>query len=255
MSKDEGDLRWAKQRMRTNSYFFEWDFDLMEEEYLEGFDDNSYLMKTLYEFNTGRYEEALKTAKARAELYPTCGTCQAYLANALFFMGKTQEAKKVIGQNFELFNDNYQFLREAALLSYYLGAYEMSQEALRVIRFTFNDNSPTTLFLIAVNHNINGDVSVEKETLEILLEQYHNQNSGSPAWNLAKYYAHKGEYENSLTWLQRSFERRDVEMIWLRTEPLFAPLRKDTRYLEIYKNVGFPVPPAVVPEDVARAIQ
>jgi TolB-like protein len=255
ISKDENDLIWATQKMRANSYFFEWDFDLMEKEYLQGFDDNSYLMKTLYEINTGRYEAALKTAKSQADLHPSCGVCQAYLANALFFAGKTEDAKTVIDLNFELFNDNYRFLREAALLSYYLGAYEMSQEALRAIKFTFNDNSPTILFLIAVNHNVNGDSYVEKETLEILFEQYQNQNSGSPAWNLAKYYAHTGEYENSITWLQRSFERHDVEMIWLRTEPLFAPLRKDSRYLEIYKNVGFPVPPAVVPEDVSRTIQ
>ena len=255
ISKDENDHMWATQRMRTNSYFFEWDFDLMEKEYLEGFDDNSLLMKTLYELNTGRYEAALKTAKSRADLYPNCGVCQAYLANALFFMGKREDAKTVLDHNFELFNDNYRFLREAALLSYYLGAYQMSQEALRAIKFTFNDNSPTTLFLIAVNHNVNGDASVEQETVEILHEQYQNQNSGSPAWNLAKYYAHTGEYENSIAWLQRSFERHDVEMIWLRAEPLFSPLRKDPRYLDIYKNVGFPVPPAIAPEDVSRTIQ
>ncbi|MDM9630272.1 TPR end-of-group domain-containing protein [Robiginitalea aurantiaca] len=255
MSKDEGDLRWAKQRMRTNSYFFEWDFDLMEKEYLEGFDDNSYLMKTLYEFNTGRFEEALQTAELRADRYPACGVCQAYLANALFFLGRLNESTRVLDQNFDLFNDNYTFLREAAITYYYLGDYSKSQEALKRIRFIYNDNSPTILFLMAVNYNVSGDTNAEKEILDSLLEQYRNQNSGSPAWNLAKYYAHTGEYENSITWLQRSFERYDVEMIWLRTEPLFAPIRKDPRYLEIYKNVGFPVPPEVFPEDVSRTIQ
>lgn len=254
LSEDPNDLRWARLRIRTNSYFFEWAFDFMEKEYSAGFDDNSYLMKTMYELNTGRFDEALSTAQFRAEEYPTCGTCQAYLANALYFMGRSAEAKKVLDQNFELFFDNYQFLREAAMSYYNLGAYDMSQEAVRRIRFTFNGNSPDIQFLTAVNHQVNGDAGEAEKTVDILKEQYRNHNSGSPAWYLAKYYAHMGDYEIAITWLQRSFERHDVEMIWLRTEPLFAPIRSDPRYLAIYKKVGFPVPPAILPEGVSRAL-
>ena len=58
-----------------------------------------------------------------------------------------------------------------------------------------------------------------------------------------------------MEWLQQSFQNREVEMVWLRSEPLFAPVRNDPRYLEIYRKVGFPVPPDVVPEDVERAIR
>lgn len=255
LSEDPADIRWAKHRMRINAYAFEWDFDLMEKDYLAGFDDSSTLTKTLYEFNTGRFEAALNTARLRAEAYPTCGSCQVYLANALFYMGRETEAKKVLDQNFELFNDNYSFLREAALSYYNLGDYEMLEEALRRIKTTFDGSSPDIQFLTAVNHQANGNTSEEAKSVENLQEAYRNNNSGSPAWYLAKYYAHKGDLEETIAWLQRSFERRDVEMIWLRTEPLFAPVRNDSRYLEIYKEVGFPVPPPIVPEGVPIPIR
>jgi TolB-like protein/Tfp pilus assembly protein PilF len=255
LSKDKSDLRWAMHRMRFNSYVYEWDFELIEKHYLAGFDDNSTLFKTAYELNTGRFEEALQTARLRAEQYPTSGACQVYMANALYFAGKFKEAKSVLDQNFELYNDDHHFVKWAASLYYYLGDFNRSQEALRRMKFTFNDTSANTLFLTAVNHEVNGDSSAEEATVQTLLEMYQNNHSGSPAWYLAKYYAHIGDYEASIAWLQRSFDRRDVEMIWLRTEPLFAAIREDQRYLEIYKNVGFPIPPATLPEGVARTIQ
>jgi TolB-like protein len=255
LSEDRSDLIWARLRMRFNSYVFDWNFDLMEQDYLAGFEDNSMLTKTLYELNTGRFEEALKTAKLKAEGNPTCGSCQVYLAHALFYLGRSAKAKDVVDQNFELFNDSYNFLREAAFLYYNIGDYNMSQETLRRIAATFNANTPDIQFLTAVNHEVNGDSGVAVKTVEILKEQYAKKNSGSPAWYLAKYYAHTGDYESTLAWLQKSFNRRDVEMIWLRTEPLFAPVRKDPRYLEIYKTVGFPVPPEIIPEGVSRKIQ
>ncbi len=73
--------------------------------------------------------------------------------------------------------------------------------------------------------------------------RFEANESGSPAWFTALYYASIGNHEKALEWLQKSYDRHEVEMIWLREEPVLKPVRSDPRYIELYHKVGFPMPP------------
>ncbi|MDZ7658018.1 TPR end-of-group domain-containing protein [Fodinibius sp.] len=75
--------------------------------------------------------------------------------------------------------------------------------------------------------------------LEELFTKYNEGSSGSPAWFIALYYCTLNDYERAFEWLNKSYERHEVEMTWLREEPLLAPLRNDPRYVDLYEKVGF----------------
>ena len=104
------------------------------------------------------------------------------------------------------------------------------------------------LWLNAVHEEINGNIEGANKYLSELQDKYEKEDSGSPAWFIALYYCHSKDYENAFTWLQKSYERHEAEMIWLREEPLLIPLRNDKRYLEMYDKVGFTMEPHRTPE-------
>ena len=86
------------------------------------------------------------------------------------------------------------------------------------------------------------------EYLSELNKRYENGDSGSPAWFMALYYCHSQDYESAFNWLQKSYDRHEMEMVWLREEPLLIPWRNDKRYLELYTKMGFPIELHSTPE-------
>ncbi len=71
-------------------------------------------------------------------------------------------------------------------------------------------------------------------------KMYDEISSGSPAWFLALYYSVLGDDQSTFEWLEKSYERHEVEMTWLKMEPLLDPYKKDPRYLDPLVRMNFP---------------
>jgi DNA-binding winged helix-turn-helix (wHTH) protein/TolB-like protein len=48
-----------------------------------------------------------------------------------------------------------------------------------------------------------------------------------------------GEREQALDWLQKAYEERSSELIYLKASPIYEPLRSDPRFIELLARVGF----------------
>lgn len=59
-------------------------------------------------------------------------------------------------------------------------------------------------------------------------------------YNLALIYAGLGMKEESLTWLEKSYEVRDYRMIWLKVEPQFDSLRSDQGFIALLQRMRLP---------------
>ena len=59
----------------------------------------------------------------------------------------------------------------------------------------------------------------------------------SPA-HRANMYAALGNREQALTWLERAFEERDDELVWIAVEPWYEPLRAEPRFTAIVMRMG-----------------
>ena len=102
-----------------------------------------------------------------------------------------------------------------------------------------NDNPSILIWLDAVFAKIDGENEMATLSLDQLMQLYDTHSSGSPAWFIALYYCYFEDYEKAFIWLQKSFDRHEVEMTWLREEPLLIPLRNDKRYKDLYHKIGF----------------
>jgi TolB-like protein/Tfp pilus assembly protein PilF len=61
-----------------------------------------------------------------------------------------------------------------------------------------------------------------------------------PLYYLARDYADLGDRQAALAALNKSYENRDTELLWLLVDPELDPLRSDARFEELVKRVGFP---------------
>ncbi len=220
-----------------NGYFYyDWDLKKTERFYHEGnIISDDYLIKT------GRFEEALNLVEQSIMADPSDGVYYSFKAECLMFLGKMEKAIELLAMTDPLYQDNWWYLREASKIYYYLGEYEKSYAHLVTMINNFPEDDPPMIYwLRAVHHQLKGETDKVQLDLQKIEEAYHSGSSGSPAWFMAMYYCHLEDYEKAFQWLQKSFDRHEVEMTWIKEEPLLAPVRTDPRYQEMFNKVGFP---------------
>jgi len=64
------------------------------------------------------------------------------------------------------------------------------------------------------------------------------QHDYIPGTSIATIYTALGDKENAITWVQRAYEQRDVELSFLKVRHTWDPLRTDPRFVAIAKGVG-----------------
>jgi len=69
-----------------------------------------------------------------------------------------------------------------------------------------------------------------------LIETHHD----TAAVQIAQAYAYRGERPKACDWLDRAVVQRDPGLINLKTDPLFAGLREDTRYKTVLRKMNLP---------------
>lgn len=233
----------AEEELNTGRFFYDWNFELVEN-FHQKILRNSILYKPSvisldYPIKTGRPEQTLKSIEYYTINDPSNVFYPFFKAEAMFYLGATDEANEILTQTDPLYNDNWFYLRESTKLYFYLGEYEKSKIQLEKITSQFPDYPPILMWLNAIYAQIDGNSKVSNQYLVELQNEYNKGSSGSPAWFLALYHSHINDYEKTFEWLQKSYDRHEVEMTWLREEPLLAPIRNDLRYKDLYEKVGF----------------
>ncbi|MCE2614068.1 helix-turn-helix domain-containing protein [Flavobacteriaceae bacterium D16] len=227
----------VQQLLLDGLYVYEWDFETMEREYKKSSAASIYLLQT------GRTEEALDMINDRIEKRPNSAFIYTKKAETLFHLARYEEAFDLLESKDSLIIRHLASLREAAKLCFYLQNYERSKWYLEQYMVKNKERPPIIIWLKALHNSLEDNTTELESNLNILRSQYLEEVSGSPAWFLALYYCWSGDREKAFEWLQKSYDRHEVEMIWLREESVLIPLRSDPRYVDLYHKVGFPTPP------------
>ncbi|WP_276165365.1 helix-turn-helix domain-containing protein [Zobellia alginiliquefaciens] len=234
----------VEEELYTGNFYYEWNFEMVEQFYQTkskgSFYVNTPIINTDYAIKMGRYHEAIENIDKHLLRDPSLiGVFFCRKAEALMFLGNSKGAIDLLNSTVLPYSDNLFYLRESAKQYFYLGEHEKSKTQLKKIFNQFPDYPPLLMWLNAVFAQIDGNTEAISKHLAELHAKYENGSSGSPAWFIALYYAHTKDYESTFEWLQKSYDRHEVEMTWLREEPLLAPIRNDSRYKDLYENVGF----------------
>ncbi len=62
----------------------------------------------------------------------------------------------------------------------------------------------------------------------------------SPSYFIAAVYTAMGQNDLAIQWLEKAYRDHEVEMYWLKVEPLFRPLHNDARFQNIVNRIGYP---------------
>ncbi|MGK7391224.1 MAG: helix-turn-helix domain-containing protein [Candidatus Cyclobacteriaceae bacterium M2_1C_046] len=229
----------ALNDMGSASFYFEWDFDKARS-YINKINKirgvyNNFSSDFYIKMNEPK--KALSLTETHIRLDPSNSTYYIFNAEANFFLGDTAKAIEIFDKATNLYEDQF-ILREAAKLYYYFGEIEKSKKALEKHYLLYSDRPPIMIWLQAI-HSYHEN-KPHQQYIDQLLELYQNGSSGSPAWFLALYYAVKGNKDKTFEWLQKSYNKREVEMTWLKMEPLLHPYKEDNRYKALVDKIGFP---------------
>ena len=229
--------------LSTGYFYYDWDFERVEPYYqhcLSNFSfDRTPAIVADYAIKTGRYKEAIVAMEKSIAIDPSIGIFYAFKGEALMLLGNRKEAIGLMNAGNTLFSDNWWYLRESAKLLYYLGEYAKSKDQLEILKNNYPDYPPIIMWLNGVYADMDGDKDKASRHLQELENEYAKGSSGSPAWFLALYYCTLQDYEKAFMWLQRSYDRHEVELTWFQEEPLLTPLRNDPRYKVLYDKIGF----------------
>lgn len=180
-----------------------------------------------------RFDEAIAEAKRTEELEPLSFVASSHLGWIYYLSGKNDEAIEQCRKILELDPSSFPARR-------YLGlAYEakgMHAEAIAEFQTGVKlSGSPLMLALLGHAYAVAGK---KAEALQVLkdLEQLQEQRYVSP-YTVAAIHAGLGDQEQAFKWLDTAVETRDIWLMNLKVDPVFAKLRNERRFTDILARI------------------
>jgi len=226
-------------------FYYKWNFDFVETYLIERGEINVYRQPEGdaigdYLMKVGRYNLSLQWVNDCINKFPLTAFAYGFKAKALILANRNNEANDVLVKSDLLFSDDQWYLREAAIAHFYLGNYSASKILVDKLNSNFSDRAPAHIWLDAVHAFHDKENGAAKKHLNELLQKHNEKASGSPAWFISMYYFFAKDVENGFKWLQTSYDRHEVEMTWLKEEPLLRPYRDHPTYQSLYEKMGWP---------------
>jgi TolB-like protein/Tfp pilus assembly protein PilF len=173
-------------------------------------DKNSILnwvqMSLTYYFDS-QQEKALETIETATHLFPNSEFV--FLNSIRLFVYMAKYGKAIV-----LFEKGTEDKQLSDLISYYLGH-------------------------LGIAYLKTGNKTKSATFLNELIKRSKKSPLGSPSFFAAAVYTAMGENEKALQLLEKAYNDNEIEMYWLKVEPLFRPLHGDPRFENLLLKIGF----------------
>jgi Flp pilus assembly protein TadD len=97
---------------------------------------------------------------------------------------------------------------------------------------------PTTMAWLAQGYALAGQITDAERTMTELVT-LANRQYVCP-FEVASAFVVLGRNEEAFNWMNKAVADRADCMVWLRSEPWLEPMRGDSRYKNLVRQVGFP---------------
>lgn len=155
-----------------------------------------------------------------------------------YFLGEEEKAFAIFEEGLNLFPNNSDLHWEAGRVQINLGKMEVGIKTLRKGIELSGFRPPNMLAYLAIALL---KTNQKTQALQILneLETRRQNNELGLSFFIAHIYCALGEFEATFEWLEKAYEDHELEMIWLKVEPQFRPVRGDERFKALLDKVGF----------------
>jgi eukaryotic-like serine/threonine-protein kinase len=222
-------------------YHNEWTWQAAEREFQRAIDLNpNYATArhwySVYLATVGRFDESVKQARNAVELDPLSLIINANLGTRLDEAQRYDEAADQCRKTLDMdpnFGPGYFCLGISSIQRGKLkeGTREL-QEALSLF-----PGNPLFLGQVGVAYGLSGETRLAWEVLRKLKEP---AQSAVPYYRIAMVYASLGDKEQAIHSLSEAYDQRSVDLINLKVEPVFAPIRSDARIQDLMRRMRFP---------------
>lgn len=221
------------------AYWYDWDWEAAERHYSRALElnPNNADVHSAYAYllsNTGRHDMAIAESRHARELDPLMLGKNAVEAQFLFFAGRSDEALERINQTFAL-EPNF-WLAHLVLSKIYIGK-KMYPEALaaatkaRDLSGGLTETTAHIGYVLAISGKREQALEVLETLKKLSVDRY------VPPYNIALIYNGLGEREETLAWLEKGYEQRDVRMTFLKVDPKWDVLRSNGQFISLVRRM------------------
>jgi DNA-binding winged helix-turn-helix (wHTH) protein/TolB-like protein len=185
----------------------------------------------------GRFDEALHEAKRAEELDPQSLIINTNLGWILYLARRNDEAIEELKKTLEM--EPRFFLAQQLLWQAYVqkGMYE---EALAWGKaMAVETKSPESMArdeILREAYDISGWKGFRRKELELVRERLRTMGVSSPL-ALVPLYVDLGDSDLAIESLEKAYEAREVNMVWLKVDPFLDGVRSDPRFQELLRRM------------------
>ena len=185
-----------------------------------------------------RFDEAIAEAKRTSELEPLSFTASSHLGWILYLAGRNDEAIEQCTRILRLDPNSFPARRYLGLAYEQKGMYSQAiDEFQKGVKIS---GSPLMLALLGHAYAASGKTKEARQIisdLQDLNESREARRYVSP-YTVAAIYAGLGDKDQTFKWLEQAYEGRDVWLMNLKVDPVFAKLRSDKRFQDLLTRAG-----------------
>ena len=218
---------------------YEWDWPGAEREYKRAIElDPNYATAHhwhgLYLAGMGRFDEAILEIRKAQEIDPLSPIIYASAGWVFFYARQYDQAIEQQGKALEI-DPNFAIAHGRLAQAYEKKG--MNKEAVEeyVKAEMLLGENQEEIAALRQAYNFSGMRGFWQKQLDQALERSKRQHV--PATVIAGYYAHLGEREQAIQWLEKAYEERDP-MWLLRVDQRWDELRSDPRFVDLIRRVG-----------------
>jgi tetratricopeptide (TPR) repeat protein len=221
---------------------FDWDWPGAETEFKRALeisprDSDAYYYYSYYLVFMGRFDSAIAEMRKAQELDPVSLVKLTGMAQVLLIARRYDEALEVCRKALDM-DPTLGFAHWLLGLTYmYKGSYEPAILALRKA-IPLSGDSPDEPASLAQAYALSGK-KMEAQKILDELKQQSKRRYVSPG-TIADLYFLLGDKDQAFALLEKAYDERDNMVVLLKVEPMFDPLRSDTRFTNLLRRVGFP---------------
>ena len=186
----------------------------------------------------GHQEEAINELKRAIESDPLASEPRVHLANAYYFSRRfddaVQECRLTLRQNPRAWGAYLQMGLAEGGKGNYDAAVKAFENALAIT------GDKTMIGLVAAAGHAYGRAGKHAEarqSLQRVLDEYRSRPYTSPMF-VARVYQGLGETDKVFEFLEKGYEYRDPNMLWLKCDPRFDSVRRDSRYISLMRRMN-----------------
>jgi len=228
----------------------------------------AHLLLALAEFNTGQWAQAEKEFKRAIQLAPSDAPAHASYARYLAAMGHFDEAIAEMEQARKLAGGTPRFSLAAGEIYYWARRYDRAIELIRpavdaspignfllgwayvgksewdeAIRafekeLPLADRDAGALMSLAYAYAAAGRRSEVPKLLEEAKEKTNRMYV--PVYRIAAVYVALSDKDQAIEWLEKAYHDDFGWMVWLKVDPVMAPLRSEPRFQDLLRRMNFP---------------